>query len=60
MIQRTLSAAVLGAAGAALIGGALALAPSSQAGPDGDTQPSCIAKHTCALLTPLDGQSKAH
>ena len=58
MFERTLSAAVLSAAGAALVGGALAFAPSSQATPGTDTQPPCLTAHTCALLIPpsQDGQ----
>ena len=52
MFERTLSAAVLSAAGAALVGGALAFAPSSPATPGTDTQPPCLSEHTCALLIP--------
>lgn len=51
MSVRSLSAIVLTTAGAALIGGAVALAPSGQAAPDTDI-PTCIAERTCALLTP--------
>ncbi len=51
MSVRSLSAIVLTTAGAALIGGAVALAPSGQAAPATDT-PTCIAERTCALLTP--------
>ena len=59
MFERTLSAAVLSAAGAALISGALAFAPSSQASPGTDTQPPCLAEHTCALLIPTGQNGKA-
>lgn len=59
MFQRTLAATVLSTAGAALIGGALAFAPSSQAAPGGDTQPPCLAEHRCALLTPKGDQGQA-
>lgn len=52
MFVRSLSAIVLTTAGAALIGGTVALAPSGQAAPDTDT-PTCIAERTCALLTPV-------
>jgi hypothetical protein len=58
MVKRTLSAAVLTAAGAALIGGALATAPSGQAAPGGDAQPPCLAEHTCALLVPMGAQGQ--
>ena len=51
MFVRSLSAIVLTTAGAALIGGAVALAPSGQAAPATDI-PTCIAERTCALLTP--------
>ena len=51
MTLRTLSATVLTAAAAALIGG-VAGAPSSQAAPGTDTSPPCVAGGTCALLTP--------
>ncbi|WP_313676751.1 hypothetical protein [Mycolicibacterium sp.] len=49
---RTLSATVVTAAGAALIGGALAFAPTGFAAPGTDTAPPCVAEGTCALLTP--------
>ena len=52
MCQRTMSAAVLSAAGTALISGALAFAPSGQAAPGGDEQPACLTEQTCALLIP--------
>lgn len=51
MFVRSLSAIVLTTAGTALIGGAVALAPSGQAAPATDA-PTCIAERTCALLTP--------
>lgn len=57
MALRTLSATVGTAAGTALIGGALAFAPSAFApsafaAPDTDTAPPCLADGTCALLAP--------
>lgn len=52
MALRTLSATVGTAAGTALIGGALAFAPSAFAAPDTDTAPPCVADGTCALLAP--------
>lgn len=52
MTLRTLRALVLTTTGAALIGGALALAPAGQAAPGEDASPPCLAEGTCALLTP--------
>ena len=56
MSQRALIAAVTGSVAAALIGGALALAPSSQAAPSGDTPPACLTDGTCARLIPTTTQ----
>jgi hypothetical protein len=52
MALRTLYATVVTVAGAALIGGALAVAPSGFAAPGTDTAPPCVAEGTCALLAP--------
>jgi hypothetical protein len=52
MAIRTLSATVVTAAGAALIGGALTFAPAAFATPGTDTAPPCVAEGTCALLIP--------
>jgi len=56
MTVRTLTAAVLSAAGAVLIGGALASAPAGHAEPSGDAPPPCLAEGTCAVLTPATPQ----
>jgi len=52
MSLRTLSATIVTAVGAALIGGALAVAPAGSAATGTDTAPPCVAEKTCALLTP--------
>jgi hypothetical protein len=52
MIARILSFAVTSSAAAALIGGALTLAPISQAAPSGDTSPPCVVDGTCVRLIP--------
>jgi hypothetical protein len=52
MTRRTLTAALISAAGAALMAGALAYGPASHATPDTDGSPPCLAEGTCALLAP--------
>ena len=51
MALRTLSSSVMTAGDSVLIGG-IALAPSGQAATTGDASPACVARCTCALLTP--------
>lgn len=52
MNLRTVSVSVLTAAGASLIGAALAVSPVAGAAPGTDTSPSCLTEGTCAVLVP--------
>ncbi len=53
MTRRTLTAAFMSAAGAALMAGALAYGPASHATAGTDGSPPCLAEGTCALLAPV-------
>ena len=57
MTRKTLSGFVFSSTAVALLGGALALSPISQAAPSGDASPPCVAEGTCARLIPMTARS---